>query len=117
MFLGVAAVLVCVSLAIVGVKGLNFGIEFVGGTSVSFHNTGDVNTEQMRSAFDEAGEPDAVVQTTTADGDQGFLVRTTTTSAEEATQRANQVADKLGLSTDSFEVTTIGPDWGASVIQ
>ena len=116
-FLGVAAVLVCVSLAIVGVKGLNFGIEFVGGTSVSFHNTGDVNTEQMRSAFDEAGEPDAVVQTTTADGDQGFLVRTTTTSAEEATQRANQVADKLGLSTDSFEVTTIGPDWGASVIQ
>ena len=28
-----------------------------------------------------------------------------------------QVADKLGLSTDSFEVTTIGPDWGASVIQ
>ena len=116
-FLGVAAVLVCVSLAIVGVKGLNFGIEFVGGTSVSFHSTGDVNTEQMRSAFDEAGEPDAVVQTTTADGDQGFLVRTTTTSAEEATQRANQVADKLGLSTDSFEVTTIGPDWGASVIQ
>lgn len=116
-FLGVAAVLVCVSLAIVGVKGLNFGIEFVGGTSVSFHSTGDVNTEQMRTAFDDAGEPDAVVQTTTADGDQGFLVRTTTTSAEEATQRANQVADKLGLSTDSFEVTTIGPDWGASVIQ
>lgn len=116
-FLGVAAVLVCVSLAIVGVKGLNFGIEFVGGTSVSFHSTGDVNTEQMRSAFDEAGEPDAVVQTTTADGDEGYLVRTTTTSAEEATQRANQVADSLGLSTDSFEVTTIGPDWGASVIQ
>ena len=116
-FLGVAAVLVCVSLAIVGVKGLNFGIEFVGGTSVSFHGTGDVTTEQMRTAFDQAGEPDAVVQTTTADGDEGYLVRTTTTSAEEATQRANQVADKLGLSTDSFEVTTIGPDWGASVIQ
>ena len=116
-FLGVAAVLVCVSLAIVGVKGLNFGIEFVGGTSVSFHGTGDVTTEQMRTAFDQAGEPDAVVQTTNADGDEGYLVRTTTTSAEEATQRANQVADKLGLSTDSFEVTTIGPDWGASVIQ
>ena len=112
-----AAVLVCVSLAIVGVKGLNFGIEFVGGTSVSFHGTGDVTTEQMRTAFDQAGEPDAVVQTTNADGDEGYLVRTTTTSAEEATQRANQVADSLGLSTDSFEVTTIGPDWGASVIQ
>ncbi len=116
-FLTVAAVLVCVSLAIVGVKGLNFGIEFVGGTSVAFHNTGDVSIDQMRTAFNDAGEPDAVVQTTTADGDEGFLVRTTTTSAEEATQRANQVADELGLNTDSFEVTTIGPDWGASVIQ
>ena len=30
---------------------------------------------------------------------------------------ANTVADKFGWSTDSFEVTTIGPDWGASVIQ
>ena len=27
------------------------------------------------------------------------------------------MAGDLGLSTDSFEVTTIGPDWGASVIQ
>ena len=73
--------------------------------------------EQMRSAFNDAGEPDAVVQTTNTDGEEGFLVRTTTTSAEEAAARANQVAGELGLSTDSFEVTTIGPDWGASVIQ
>ncbi len=116
-FLTVAAVLVIASFAIVGVKGLNFGIEFVGGTSVAFHATGDVTTEQMRSAFDEAGEPDAVVQTTTADGEAGFLVRTTTTSAEEAAATANKVAGELGLESDSFEVTTIGPDWGTSVIQ
>ena len=116
-FLTVAAVLVCASFAVVGVKGLNFGIEFVGGTSVAFHNTGDVTTEQLRTSFDQAGEPDAVIQTTNADGQEGFLVRTTTTSAEDATARANQVAGDLGLSTDSFEVTTIGPDWGASVIQ
>ena len=116
-FLGVAAVLVAASFVVVGVRGLNFGIEFVGGTSVAFHGTEDVTTEQMRTAFDQAGEPDAVIQTTDASGEEGFLVRTTTTSAEEATARANQVADDLGLSTDSFEVTTIGPDWGASVIQ
>lgn len=116
-FLAVAAVLVAASLAVVGVRGLNFGIEFVGGTSVAFHGTGGVAIEQMRSAFNDAGEPDAVVQTTNTDGEEGFLVRTTTTSAEEAAARANQVAGELGLSTDSFEVTTIGPDWGASVIQ
>ncbi len=116
-FLAAAAVLVAASFAIAGVRGLNFGIEFVGGTSVSFHGTGDVTIEQMRSAFSEAGEPDAVIQTTETDGEEGFLVRTVTTSAEEATAHANQVADELGLTADSFEVTTIGPDWGASVIQ
>ena len=102
---------------IVGVRGMNFGIEFVGGTSVTFHGTDDVTTEQVRDAFSDAGEPDAVIQTTTADGEPGFLVRTTATSAEDATVTANEVADTFGWTTDSFEVTTIGPDWGASVIQ
>ncbi|MEG0682838.1 MAG: protein translocase subunit SecD, partial [Raoultibacter sp.] len=116
-FLTIAAVLVLASFAVVGVKGMSFGIEFVGGTSVAFHGTGDITTDQMRAAFDEAGEPDAVIQTTNADGKAGFLIRTTTTSAEDATAAANKVADKMGLSTESFEVTTIGPDWGVSVIQ
>ena len=89
----------------------------MGGTSVSFHDTGDVTTEQLRDAFADAGEGDAVIQTTSADGAEGFLVRTTTTSAEDATAIANQVAGSFGWSTDSFEVTTIGPDWGTSVIK
>lgn len=116
-FLTAAAIAMALCFIVVGVRGLNFGIEFVGGTSVAFHGTGDVTIEQMRDAFNEAGEPDAVIQTTETNGEPGFLVRTTTTSAEDATARANQVADKLGLESSDFEVTTIGPDWGASVIQ
>ena len=116
-FLTVAAVAMVACLAIVGFRGLNFGIEFVGGTSVAFHGTGDITTEQMREAFNDAGEPDAVIQTTETGGEPGFLVRTTTTSAEDATARANQVAEALGMTSSDFEVTTIGPDWGASVIQ
>ena len=116
-FLTIAACAMVVCFVITGIRGLNFGIEFVGGTSVAFHGTGDVTIEQMRDAFADAGEPEAMIQTTNADGEAGFLVRTTTTSAEDATVAANAVADTFGLSTDSFEVTTIGPDWGASVVQ
>ena len=75
----ISAALVVLSFAVVGVRGLQFGIEFVGGTSIAFHNTGDTSIEDMRAAFAEAGEPDAVVQTTNSDGSDGFLVRTTTT--------------------------------------
>ncbi len=114
--LSVSAALVVLSFVIVGVRGLDFGIEFVGGTSVTFHNTGEVSLDQMRSAFSAQGETDAVIQTTFSDGEEGFLVRTTTTDAQLATATANAVAASLGLTTDSFEVTTIGPDWGSSVV-
>ena len=116
-FLCISAALVVLSFAVVGVRGLQFGIEFVGGTSIAFHNTGDTSIEDMRAAFAEAGEPDAVVQTTNSDGSDGFLVRTTTTSAESAATTAAKVVDTLNLSTDSYEVNTVGPDWGQSVIQ
>lgn len=115
--LALAAVAIVAVVGLIGIRGIEFGIEFVGGTSVSFHDTGDVTTEQLRDAFADAGEGDAVIQTTSADGAEGFLVRTTTTSAEDATAVANQVAGSFGWSTDSFEVTTIGPDWGTSVIK
>ena len=115
--LSVSAALIILSIALVGIRGLNFGIEFVGGTSINFHGTGEVTIDDMRDAFANAGEPDAVIQTTMTDGSEGFLIRTTTTSAEEAADRANQVAQALELSTESYEVTTIGPDWGAGVIQ
>lgn len=116
-FLTAACVVVVAIAVIVGVRGINFGIEFIGGTSIAFHDTGDVSIEQVRDAFEDAGEPDAVVQTTVTDGEEGFLVRTASTSAEDATAVANDVADTFGWSTSGFEVTTIGPDWGASVIQ
>lgn len=115
--LTISAALIVLSFAVVGVKGVTFGIEFVGGTSIAFHNTGDITIEDMRAACTDAGEPDAVVQTTNADGSAGFLVRTTNTSPEDATATANQIASDLGIATDSFEVNTVGPDWGAGVIQ
>ena len=116
-FLTIACVALVAVVGIVGIRGVNFGIEFVGGTSIAFHDTGDVALEDVRDAFADAGESDAVIQTTVADGEEGFLARTTTTSPEEAAAVASQVAGAFGWQTDSFEVTTIGPDWGTSVIQ
>lgn len=115
--LSLSAALIVLSVAVVGIKGVQFGIEFVGGTSIAFHNTGDISIEDMRAACADAGEPEAVVQTTNADGSAGFLVRTTNTSPEDAATTANQIAGDLGISSDSFEVNTVGPDWGAGVIQ
>ncbi|MBE6466232.1 protein translocase subunit SecD [Denitrobacterium detoxificans] len=116
-FLTIAAVVMVLSAVIIGVRGLNLGIEFVGGTSITFTDTGSVTTDQMRSAFADAGESDAVIQTTTNNGEAGFIVRTTNADAAESAGEATAVANGLGLSSSNFQVSTIGPDWGASVIQ
>ncbi|MBQ9316070.1 MAG: protein translocase subunit SecF [Atopobiaceae bacterium] len=105
-------------LAIVGllVRGLTFGIEFQGGTEIDFNGTGDISIEQMREALTNAGEADPTIQTTTAsDGENGFIVRSDTTDPNTANDHAKQAAEALELSEANYNVTTIGPDWGADV--
>ena len=116
-FLIISAVLVVGSIAVVGIKGMTFGIEFVGGTSITFTNTGDTTIDQVRSAFVDLGQGEATVQTTsTTNGEDGFLVRLTVTDAQEAASIASSVADQFGWDATNVEISTIGPDWGSSVI-
>lgn len=114
-FLSISAVLVVLSLVGLVVRGLVFGIEFRGGTEIDFHNTGSISIEQMRDALEQAGEKDPTVQTTLSDAQQGFLVRSDTTDPQQANQHAQAAAVSLGLSHDSYTVTTIGPDWGSDI--
>ncbi len=115
-FLTVAAVAMVACLVVIGVRGFNFGIEFVGGSSITYTNTGDVTSDDLRAAFEEAGEADVTIQTTVTSGENGFLVRTANSDASDMNTKANQVADQLGIASQDVGVDTIGPDWGTSVI-
>ena len=114
-FLTLSAILVV--LAIVGLvaRGLVFGIEFRGGSEIDFRDTGSVTIEQMRDALSATGEEDLTVQTAVTDGAEGFLVRSGTTDPATANAHAAQAAESLALSSQSYTVTTIGPDWGTDV--
>lgn len=115
-FLTIAACVVVASCVLIGVRGLNLGIEFIGGTSIEFDNTGDLTTDQLRSELDAQGQPDAVIQTMENNGEDGFIVRTTETDAADASALAQAVSQDLGLGNNEFQVSTIGPDWGNSII-
>lgn len=116
-FYTISIILVVISIASFGFRGLNLSVEFEGGTSIDFTNVEDVTVEQMRTAFNEAGANDLIVQTTQAGGEAGLLVRTGETSPDTAAAMAAQVAEQLGLPEDSYQVTTIGPEWGANVLK
>lgn len=114
-FLSLSAVLIVLAFVGIAVRGLVFGIEFIGGTEIDFRDTGSITIEQMRNALAQNSEGQATVQTAVTDGAQGFMVRSETTDPTTATQHADAVAQALGLKASSFQVTTIGPDWGNNV--
>ena len=116
-FLCVAAACIVAAVAVMGVRGLDFGVEFAGGTSVTVTGAEGVSIEQVRGAFADAGADDAVVQTTSTGSEEGYIVKLSVTDAQEAAEIAGNALGGLGFAEADYQVTTIGPDWGASVVR
>lgn len=60
---GILSIVLCVlSLAFLSVRGLNWGLDFTGGTLIEVHYPDNANLEAVRNVLHEAGYDDAVVQ-------------------------------------------------------
>lgn len=116
-FLSISAVMVVVFVSFMCIKGFNFGIEFVGGSSITYANTGDTSIEDVRSAFNDEGQGNATIQTSESNGQHGFIVRIPETDSNNANDVAKKVQDKFEWASEDTSVDVIGPDWGASVVQ
>ncbi|GAA2062929.1 protein translocase subunit SecD [Streptomyces albiaxialis] len=73
LWLGTGAALVLVALAGIGLRGLEFGVEFTGGRLVEYSTSKPVDADTARTAISDAGFPRAVVQES---GDGDITVRT-----------------------------------------
>jgi SecD/SecF fusion protein len=118
-FFAISLVLLVVSAfaLLPSIRGINFGIEFVGGSSIDFKDTGDITIENVRTAFEDVGIQGAIIQTSVdaRTGTPGFIVRIPTTDAQEASAYRDTVSAELGLDSTTAEAMTIGPGWGAEV--
>ena len=70
---GFSAVLVVASLIALGTRGLNYGLDFSGGTIVELKFTAPVSAEQVRGELETCGFHNSVVQTFGTDSD--LLIR------------------------------------------
>lgn len=107
--------LVALSIVALLVRGLTFGVDFEGGTSMMLTGAGDVTTEQVRTALEEAGVPDTANATIQPTDDGSYIVRTAESDTAKAQAAFVQVAESLGLPEQDANVTTIGPGWGKNV--
>lgn len=116
-FLTISGIAVVCLIATMGIRGFNFGIEFVGGSSITYTDAKGASIEDMRNAFSEAGQENATIQTASTNGTDGYIIRIPVTDSSQANEIAKTIQDKFELDSNNTSVDVIGPDWGASVLQ
>lgn len=114
LFIGFSALLVLVGISIVSVKGLDYGIEFTGGSvlEVSYEDASTKpEIDELKQALSDS-ELDASIQPfTTSTGVDGYLLRTQNTSEENRIALINLVTkDKTIGEVERYN--SIGPSVG-----
>jgi SecD/SecF fusion protein len=114
-FFMVSGAMVVASVIALATVGLNFGVEFQGGTVATFGASEGVTVESVRDALVAADVVDAQNATIQQTDNGGFIVRAAEKDIAVAEQAMLAVADTLGLAQEDLNVTTIGAGWGANV--
>ena len=109
--LSVSVALVVLSIACLGLRGLNLGIDFKGGAVWELTST-KLTSDQARTAVGDSNEAAVTVQSV---GSSGLRIETGPRTATERTTITNALAKASGISTEDISVSTVGPSWGSEV--
>ncbi len=102
-----------ISIVLLGVRGINAGLDFRGGTEFTAQaKTSSINVQSVRNALGKAGLSDATVQVI---GKNGVLVETKHEPPSEQTKAVNAIANVAGIRPTDVSVTDVGPKWGAQI--
>lgn len=105
--------LILVILGLLGpiVRGVNYGIEFLGGRLVEFETSQPVDIEELRVALADEGLPRALIQET---GQGNIVVRTEALDDDQEAMVADTVS-RLGGSATSVRDQFVGPTLGVEI--
>lgn len=114
-WLTISVVALLISLAALGVRQLNLGIDFVGGLAMQTPNPAGAQIEEVRSALEGVGITDATIQFL----DGGEAVRITTRELDSAVEDAavEAVVDVTGSPRAEMSIDAVGPTFGELIAQ
>ncbi|MBX6766566.1 MAG: protein translocase subunit SecF [Actinomadura rubrobrunea] len=107
-----SGLLLALSIAGLLLQGLNFGVEFRGGSVFTFGAPGH-SIEDVRGAVQSGGAHQAIVQK--AGGD--WRVTTESLSSHEVNEVKKSIADELGVPADKVSTQVVGASWGGEISQ
>ena len=113
----ISGLIIVLGLGALGFKGLNFGIDFKGGTNWEMPVTNGVTVSAARAAVGAAGVPNPNVQT--LHGKNGATdLRVQAKVAPTAVAKVTDALATLGkTSVNSVSVNSVGPTWGKDISQ
>ena len=91
----VASTLVVLAIAILATRGLNYGLDFTGGTSVEVSYEKSITVAEVRSALTEGGFGNAVVQTFGGTNDFAIRIVSEKVADSDSNKDASAANDKL----------------------
>ncbi len=118
----ISGTLVGLAILVILVKGLNFGIEFTGGTEYTVSKlSSDASSQATADKLrDEVGNSsaggNAEPQVTTS-GESSLILQTQNVSEAEDKEIRGIIKDVTGADTDQVSKTSIGASWGRDVAQ
>ena len=117
---GVSGVIVLMAVLGLSVKGLDMGIEFVGGAEYKVVNVPASGLEQssvddLRVAVADTGIEAAQQPVVTTSGNSGILVQVKPVTTAESVRIATTIQETTGVDPGDVNVTEIGPSWGKEI--
>jgi preprotein translocase subunit SecF len=117
----VSGVIVVVAVAGLGLRGLNYGIEFTGGAefrvSVPSSQATQDTADTLREAVADTGIEAAASPVVTTSGTEAVLVQTEPLTSEESAEVSQVILDTTGASEGDLSQTELGASWGEQIAQ
>ncbi len=115
MWYTISGVILLISVVALLVRGLNFSIDFKGGSSFTFPANSTTNLGAISRVVTQAGGGDASVQQVISPLAHEWTVQTGTLSSA-ATQNVASALDKaFNIAASKMEIQLVGPTWGSQI--
>lgn len=110
----ISAILLIISISTLGIRGLNLGIEFKGGSEFSVPEP-LANTDSVVKARAAVSESGTTASSVTIIGGNKIRVNTPALTTDESKVVSSAIAVALGVNEAEVKVQIVGPTWGGEV--
>jgi preprotein translocase subunit SecF len=111
----ISAVILLISIAALVFRGLNYSVEFKGGSVFQFTDRSATTAEITNVVTGAGGGSDAIVQKLTTAGKQSWQVQTAKVPFSTQTKIEDALVSHFNLGSDAVSVRFVGPSWGSQI--